>query len=145
MNIYHCITPTSIASHIHGLYAGQSSHIRTFTNSVPQGSPLFPSLFNLYLYDLLKSQLHITRMAFYALKSFNNTIFRHNKETITTVYKQYMSSIMECASPAWILNFATTHFRTLQTIQNRAIKIISGCTSMTATDHIHQKRIILKI
>ena len=80
-----------------------------------------------------------------ALKSLAHTTFGHNKETTTTVYKQFIRSVMEYASPAWAANLSGTHLNTLQTLQNKALKTITGCTSTTPTDHIHQETKVLKI
>ena len=44
---------------------------------------------------------------------------------------------MEYASPAWAPNLAITHHNTLQTIQNNALRIITGCTQTTPTNHLH--------
>jgi len=52
---------------------------------------------------------------------------------------------MEYASPAWAPNLTATHHNTLQTIQNKALKIIIGCTQTTPTDHIHQETKVLKV
>ena len=80
-----------------------------------------------------------------ALRSLANTTFGHDKETTKTVYKQYIRSVMDYGSPAWAPNLAETHHNTLQTIQNKALKIITGCTATTPTDHIHQETKVLKV
>ena len=80
-----------------------------------------------------------------ALRSLAHTTFGHNKETTTTVYKQFIRSVMDYASPAWASNLAETHLNTLQTLQNKALKIITGCTATTPTDHLHQETKVLKV
>ena len=52
---------------------------------------------------------------------------------------------MDYASPAWASNLAQTHHTTLQTLQNRALKTITGCTQTTRTDHLHHKTKVLKV
>ena len=52
---------------------------------------------------------------------------------------------MDYASPAWAPNLTETHLNTLQTIQNRALKIITGCTKTTPTDHLHFETKVLKV
>lgn len=59
------------------------------------------------------------------LKLLANTTFGQNKETMTTVHKLWIRSVMEDTNPAWAPNLATTHL-TLQTIQNWVPKIITG-------------------
>ena len=38
---------------------------------------------------------------------------------------------------SWAPNLAITHHNTLQTIQNNALRIITGCTQTTPTNHLH--------
>ena len=46
-------------------------------------------------------------------------------------YKQYIRSVLEYTSPAFAPNLATKHHNTLQTIQNNALRIITGWTQTT--------------
>ena len=52
---------------------------------------------------------------------------------------------MDYASPAWASNLAQTHLNTLQTIQNKALKTITGCTATSPTDHLHHETKVLKV
>ena len=79
------------------------------------------------------------------LKSIAGTTFGQNKEITTTVYKQCIRSVMNYASPAWAPNLTKTHLNTLQTIQNKALKTITGCTNTTPTDHLHHETKVLRI
>lgn len=56
-----------------------------------------------------------------------------------------MRCMMEYASPASAFNLATTHLNILQTMQKKALKIITSCTAASITDHIHQEIKLLKI
>ena len=71
------------------------------------------------------------------LCTLTRTDFGQHRETLTLIYKQYICSVLEYASPAWAPNLAITHHNTLQTIQNNALGIITGCTQTTLTNHLH--------
>ena len=51
---------------------------------------------------------------------------------------------MDYASPAWAPGLSKTHINTLHTTQNYALKMITGCTHTSPTDHIHHDTNILK-
>ncbi|XP_076062668.1 uncharacterized protein LOC143037903 isoform X1 [Oratosquilla oratoria] len=80
-----------------------------------------------------------------ALKSITGTTFGQNKETNTTIYKQCIRSVLNYASPAWAPNLSETHHNTLQIIQNKPLKTITGCTNTTPTDHLHHETKVLKV
>ena len=52
---------------------------------------------------------------------------------------------MEYVSPAWAPNLATTHDNTHQTIQNNALRIVTGCTQTTPTYHLHYETQVLTL
>ena len=51
---------------------------------------------------------------------------------------------MNYVSLVWASNFTETHHNILQTIQNKALKIITGYTATTPTDHLHHETKVLK-
>ena len=52
---------------------------------------------------------------------------------------------IEYASPAWAPNLSVSHYNTLQTIQNKALRIITGCTQTSHTNYLHYETKILPI
>lgn len=52
---------------------------------------------------------------------------------------------MDYGSLAWASNLAETHHNTLQTIENKALRINRGCTTTTPTGHLHHENKVLKI
>ena len=71
--------------------------------------------------------------------------FGQQKETLTLIYKQNISSVLEYASPAWAPNLAITHHNALQTIQKNTLRIITGCTQTTLTNHLHYDTRVLTL
>jgi len=80
-----------------------------------------------------------------ALRTLTGTTFGQHKETTSLVYKQYKRAVMDHASPSWAPDLSDSNHKTLQTIQNNALRIITGCTQTTPTDHLHHETKILKV
>ena len=78
-----------------------------------------------------------------ALRALTGTDFGQHKETNILLYKQYIRSVMSYASPAWSPTTSNTHHNTLQTIQNKALRISTGCTKTTPSDHLHHETKVL--
>ena len=80
-----------------------------------------------------------------ALRSLTGTTFGQQKETLCAVYKQYIRSIIDYASPAWHPAISNTQLNRLQIIQNTALRIILGCTQSTPIEHLHAETKILTV
>lgn len=79
------------------------------------------------------------------LRALTGSTFGQNKETLTIVFKQYIRSIIDYASPAWHPAISLTQINKLQTIQNTALRIILGSTQTTPIEHLHAETKILTI
>ena len=80
-----------------------------------------------------------------ALRALSGTQFGKDKETLTLVYKQYIRTVLSYAGPAWAPTLSNTQLHKLQTTQNKALRIITGCTQSTPIDHLHNETKILPI
>ena len=80
-----------------------------------------------------------------ALRAMANNTFGLDKETLVRVYKQFIRPVWEYASTAWSSNLSKTHYRTIQTIQNKALRIATGCTHPTLIEHLHHETKVLKV
>ena len=67
------------------------------------------------------------------------------KETIVATYKAITRPILEYASTIWSPIASTTGITKLQTIQNMALRIATGCTSDTNIQHLHNETNILPL
>ena len=79
------------------------------------------------------------------LRALANTTYGHSKESITTLYKQFIRPILTYAHPAWHTDLAQTHSNTLQRTQNMALRIATGCTKSTPIDHLHEETRVLPL
>ena len=79
------------------------------------------------------------------LRALTNTSFGHSKEDIARVYKQYIRPILSYAHTSWQTDLAATHMNRLQTTQNAALRIATGCTASTPVHHLHHETRVLPI
>ena len=66
-------------------------------------------------------------------------------ETIVATYKAITRPILEYVSTIWSPIASTTGITKLQTIQNMALRIATGCTSDTNSQHLHNETNILPL
>ena len=86
------------------------------------------------MYTVTQHAPHTNRDRFWATK-------RNPNIDIQTIHPLSLG----ICSPAWAPNLAITRHNTLQTIQNNALQIITGCTQTTPTNHIHYKAQVLTL
>ena len=79
------------------------------------------------------------------LKALTSTKWGKQKETIVATYKAIIRPILEYASTIWSPIASTTGITKLQTIQNMALRIATGCTSDTNIQHLHNETNILPL
>ena len=77
------------------------------------------------------------------LRALTHSTYGYSREDISQIYKQYVRPIITYAHPAWHPDIADTHMRKIQTTENTALRIATGCTSSTPIHHLqHETRII---
>ena len=79
------------------------------------------------------------------LKLLTGTDWGQQKETILNTFKSLISSLITYAAPIWFSNTSTSNINRLQTIQNSALRIATGCVKMTPIDHLHTEAKVLKV
>jgi hypothetical protein len=73
------------------------------------------------------------------LKALTSTSWGKPKETLLATYKAVVRPIFEYASTIWYPILSESNLQKLQTTQNSALRIITGCTSDTITQHLHKE------
>ena len=73
------------------------------------------------------------------LKALTSTSWGKQKETLLATYKTIVRPIIEYASTIWSPIMSNTNLEKLQTTQNTALRIITGCTSDTNIQHLHNE------
>ena len=79
------------------------------------------------------------------LKSLAGSSWGCAKETILLTYKSIIRSVLEYASPVWSPVIRDTHWTRLQSIQSQALRIASGCLSMSAIEHLHSECMVMPL
>jgi hypothetical protein len=86
-----------------------------------------------------------TNIRLNSLWALGGTKFGKNKETLAPTYKQFIRTVLAYASPAWAPALSNTNIQKLQTLQNKALRIVTGCTQSTPIKHLHAVTKILPI
>ena len=110
-----------------------------------------PKLLGLTLDPKLTYNRHIDLAATKARKTINilkvltSTKWGKHKETILATYKTITRPVLEYASTIWSPNASKTNIDKLQIVQNTALRIATGCTHDTNTQHLHDETNVLPI
>ena len=110
-----------------------------------------PKILGLTLDPKLTYNRHIDLAATKARKTINilkvltSTKWGKHKETILATYKAITRPVLEYASTIWSPNASKTNIDKLQIVQNTALRIATGCTHDTNTQHLHDETNVLPI
>ncbi|KAL1446099.1 hypothetical protein WDU94_005492 [Cyamophila willieti] len=80
-----------------------------------------------------------------AIKILGGTSWGKDKETIVTAYKALGRSIINYAAPIWSPQLAQSHWKSLQTTQNAALRTATGCHLIAQEDHLHNECKVLPV
>lgn len=79
------------------------------------------------------------------MKALAGSSWGHEKETLTLTYKSICRSTLEYGLPVWGPAISETSWDKLQTVQNQALRIATGCHLMSNIDHLHQETKVLPL
>ena len=79
------------------------------------------------------------------LKALAGTNWGKEKEVITNTYKAIGQSTLNYCAPIWTPSLSETNWKRLQTAQNSALRIATGCHLMSDVDHLHHETKIMKV
>ena len=79
------------------------------------------------------------------LKALTSTSWGHQKETLKLTYNSLIKPLFTYAAPIWYPSTSRTNIQTLQTVQNKALRIISGSLQMADQHHLHAETITLPV
>ena len=68
-----------------------------------------------------------------------------DKETVVATYKAITRPQIEYASTVWSPIISNTNMDMLQTVQNTALRIATGCTADRNAHHLHQETLVLPL
>ena len=79
------------------------------------------------------------------IRALSDTSYGHDKECLTATFKSLVRPLLDYAAPIVYPNYSATSIRRLQVVQNRCLRLISGCHSLASIDHIHSECKILPV
>ena len=79
------------------------------------------------------------------LRALSGSSFGHDKECLTATFKSLIRPLLDYAAPIIYPNYSATSIRRLQLVQNRALRLITGCHSLAAIDHLHSESGVLPV
>ena len=79
------------------------------------------------------------------LKALAGSNWGQDRDTLLLTYGALIKPLITYACPAWFPNISITNTSKLQTIQNSALRIATGCHLMAHQDHLHQESQVLPI
>jgi hypothetical protein len=116
--------------------------VPTITHPKILGITFDPKLnFNTHIHNTLDKATKTIKI----LKSLTSTNWGKHKEVLLTTYKTITQPIIEYASTIWSPSLSQTLTNKLQTIQNTALRIATGCTADTNQSHLHTETKMLPI
>ena len=71
------------------------------------------------------------------LQALSDSDFGKDKECLLLTYKLFIRSIINYAAPIVYPNYSSTSIEKLQKVQNRALRLVLGCHSLSSIDHLH--------
>src|SRR4029077_17094636 len=110
-----------------------------------------PKILGLHFYPQLPFNQHVTQTKEKASKTINmlkaltTRKWGKDKETIVATYKAITRPQIENARTVWSPIIKQTNMEKLQTLQNTALRIATGCTADTNIHHLHQETLVLPL
>ena len=79
------------------------------------------------------------------LRAVADSTFGHDKECLAATFKGLIRPFFDYAAPIVYPNYSPTSIKRLQTIQNKALRLVTGCHNAAAQDHLHAETEILPV
>ena len=79
------------------------------------------------------------------MRALAGTNWGQQKETLMLTFKSLIRSLITYACPIWFPNAKPSSLNRLQTLQNAALRIATGCVKMTSIGHLHAEASVLPV
>ena len=79
------------------------------------------------------------------LRALSDTSFGHDRECLELSYKAIIRPFFDFAAPIVYPQYSKSSIHRLQLVQNRALRLITGCHNASAVDHLHAETHMLPV
>lgn len=79
------------------------------------------------------------------MKALSGTSWGHNQETLLLTFKALVESVFSFATAVWFPNCKSYKIAKLQTLQNQAMRLNTGCHKATSVDHLHAETKLMPV
>jgi hypothetical protein len=79
------------------------------------------------------------------MKALAGTSWGHHMETLLLTYKSLVRPTFTFGSPIWFPNTSATNIANLQRIQNKCLRVATGCHLKTPIPHLHTETRVLPV
>ena len=79
------------------------------------------------------------------LRALSDTPFGHNKECLSATFKWLVRPLLDYAAPIVYPSYWSSSIQRLQLVQNRFLRLITGCHTTAAIDHLLSETKILPV
>ena len=73
------------------------------------------------------------------LKALAGTDWGSTPEDMLLTYKSLAASIPDFAAPIYSPNLKRTHLKKIQTMQNKCLRVVTGCHAAASMEHLHHE------
>ena len=79
------------------------------------------------------------------IRALSDSNFGHDKECLTATFKALVRPLLDYAAPVIYPNYSATSIRRLQLVQNKCLRLITGCHVNASVDHLHSESGVLPV
>ena len=79
------------------------------------------------------------------IRALSDSSYGHDKECLTAMFKSLVRPLLDYAAPVVYPNYSVSSIRRLQVVQNRSLRLITGCHSAASVDHLHSECGVLPV
>ena len=79
------------------------------------------------------------------LRALSDSDFGKDKECLLSTFKAYLRPLFDYAAPIVFPNMSASSILRLQRIQNKALRLVTGCHMAAAVEHLHDECEVLPV
>jgi hypothetical protein len=79
------------------------------------------------------------------MKAVSNNSWGFDLETLTLTFNTLVKPVIGNCAPIWVPNVKPTHIAKIQTVQNRMLRLITGCHLASPIDYLHSEVGVLPV